>query len=65
MKNNNLIYIVVGSGAILVLYLLNQNKKLTQKSEAFFCDKNTHFYDYSKKKCQTYEEAFGKYNIKT
>ena len=65
MKNEYFIYIIVGSGVVLVLYLLNQNKKLTEKSEAFFCDKNTHFYDYSKKKCQTYEEAFGKYNIKT
>jgi hypothetical protein len=65
MKNQKLVYGVLVVGAILVLYLSNKNKKLTQKSEAFFCDKNTHFYDYSKKKCQTYEEAFGKYNIKT
>jgi hypothetical protein len=65
MKNDHLIYIIVGSGIVLVLYLLNQNKKLTQKSEDFFCDRNTHFYDPILKKCQTYEEAFGKYNIKT
>jgi hypothetical protein len=63
MKDQKLVYGVLIVGAILVLYLSNENKKLTQKSEAFFCDKNTHFYDYSKKKCQTYEEAFGKYKI--
>lgn len=63
MKKQTFVYIILGSGVVLVLYLLNQNKKLTEKSEDFFCDRNTHFYDPIKKKCQTYEEAFGKYNI--
>ena len=58
MKNKNFIYLVVGAGTIFILYLLKQNKKLTEKSEEFFCDKQTHIYDYSKKKCETYEKAF-------
>ena len=56
MKKQTFVYIILGSGVVLVLYLLNQNKKLTEKSEAFFCDKNTHIYDYTEKKCLTYEE---------
>jgi hypothetical protein len=63
MKNEKIVYGVLVIGTIFVLYLVNQNKKLTQKSEEFFCDRQTHWYDYSKKKCQTYEEAFGKYKI--
>jgi hypothetical protein len=56
MKNKSFIYIIVGSGAILVLYLLNQNKKLTEKSEAYNCDNEGLMYNKTTKKCWSWEE---------
>ena len=57
MKKQTFVYIILGSGVVLVLYLFNQNKKLTEKSEDFFCDRNTHFYDPIKKTRVSLDEA--------
>jgi hypothetical protein len=56
MKDQKLVYGVLIVGAILVLYLSNKNKKLTEKSEAYNCDNEGLMYNKTTKKCWSWEE---------
>lgn len=56
MKKQTFVYIIVGSGAVLILYLLNQNKNLTHKSKASNCSNENLLYNPKTKKCSTWAE---------
>jgi hypothetical protein len=56
MKNEKIVYGALVIGTIFVLYLVNQNKKLTEKSRAYNCNNEGLMYNKITKKCWSWEE---------